>query len=132
MKCNQKLCQRTKNLKESGNCNVCDDVIAEALKRHDDLERKKPSLADIQVDLKVLVEAHKKLSNGTPIDPKVVSSLILAGIVNVLNQHDTIAALEERVKTNTKYCNNKSEIICFNCSSLAFIGFHIVILPTKS
>ena len=77
MKCKQKLCQRTKNLKESGNCNVCDDIIAEALKRHDDLERKKPSLADIQVDLNVLVEAHKKLSNGTPIDPKVVSSLIL-------------------------------------------------------
>ena len=55
MKCNQKSCQRTKNLKESGNCNVCDDVITEALKKHNDLGRKKPKLADIQVDLKVLV-----------------------------------------------------------------------------
>ena len=100
MKCIQKLCQRTKNLKNSGNCNVCDDVIAEALKKHKDLVSKKPKLADVQVDLKELVETHKKLSNGTPIDPKIVSSLILAGIVNILNQHDTVAALEERVNKN--------------------------------
>ena len=29
-------------------------------------------------------------------DPKIVSSLILAGIVHILNKHDTIAALETR------------------------------------
>ena len=29
-------------------------------------------------------------------DPKIVSSPILVGIVHLLNQHDTIAALEKR------------------------------------
>ena len=100
MKCIQKLCQRTKNLKNSGNCNVCEDVIAEALKKHNELVNKKAKLVDIQVDLNELVETHKKLSTGTPIDQKILSSLILAGIVNILNQHDTVAALEERVNMN--------------------------------
>ena len=100
MKCKQKLCQRNKSLQENGNCNVCDDVIVEALKKQNDLVSKKPTLANIQVDLKVLVDVHKKLSNGTPISQERVSSLMLAGIINMLNQHDTIAALEERVQAN--------------------------------
>ena len=100
MKCKQKLCQRNKSLKENGNCNVCDDAIIEALKKQKDLVGKKPKLDNIQVDFKELVDVHKKLSNGTPINQELVSSLMLAGIINILNQHDTIAALEERVEAN--------------------------------
>jgi hypothetical protein len=48
-----------------------------------------------------LVDAHDKLAKGNPIDQKTVSRLLLAGVVNILNQHDTIVNLEEGVKANT-------------------------------
>ena len=101
MKCIQKLCQRNKNLKESGNCNVCDDAILEALKKQANLVSKKPLIENITVDLKAMVDAHDKLAKGNPIDQKTVSRLLLAGVVNILNQHDTIVNLEAGVKANT-------------------------------
>ena len=83
MKCKQKLCQRNKNLKENGNCNVCDDVIEEEFKKHNTLLSKKTSLINnIQVDLKTMVDVHDKLENGTHIDPKMVSRLLLASVKN--------------------------------------------------
>ena len=100
MKCKQKLCQRNKNLKDSGNCNVCDDVIGEELKKHNTLLRKKPSVSNVQVDLKAMVDVHEKLANGAPIDQKMVSRLLLAGVINILNQHDIIVDLEKRLTTN--------------------------------
>ena len=64
MKCKQKLCQRNKNLKESGNCNVCDDVIGEELKKNNTLSRKKSGFSNVvQVDLKAMVDVHEKLAN---------------------------------------------------------------------
>ena len=35
-----------------------------------------------------------------PIDQKMVSRLLLAGVINILNQHDTIVEFEDRVRTN--------------------------------
>ena len=59
MKCKQKLCQRNKNLKESGNCNVCEEVIYHELKKQENQQRKKPMIENIQVDLKAMVNAHE-------------------------------------------------------------------------
>ena len=33
-----------------------------------------------------------------PVDPEVVSSLVLGGIINIINQHDKIAILEEKIR----------------------------------
>ena len=35
---------------------------------------------------------------GANIDPKIVSSLLLSGIVNILGQHDALEHLEEGIK----------------------------------
>ena len=46
-----------------------------------------------------MIKTHEKLTKGIPIDPQIVSSLILSGIINIVNQHDTIKELEERVRS---------------------------------
>ena len=97
MKCGQKLCQRTKNLGETGNCNVCDDDIVTITNNHKKIE-KKNSLKPVQLDLKRMVETREKLSRGETVDQQTVSVLVLAGIINITSQHDTIAELESRIK----------------------------------
>ena len=92
MKCKQKLCQRNKN--------VCDAVIGEELKKYNTLLRKKPLISNVEVDLKAMVDVHEKLANGAPIDQKMVSRLLLAGEINILNQHNIIVDLEKRLTTN--------------------------------
>ena len=47
-----------------------------------------------------MIETHEKLTKGIPIDPHVVSSLILSGIINIVNQHDTIKELRSSDHTN--------------------------------
>jgi hypothetical protein len=75
MKCKQKRCQRLKNIKPNGNCNVCDDAIVEAVKN----DGKKTTRANenVEIDMNIMLETHNKLSNGIPIDSTVVSSLLL-------------------------------------------------------
>ena len=46
-----------------------------------------------------MIETHEKLTKGIPIDPHIVSSLILSGIINIVNQHDAIKELKERVQS---------------------------------
>ena len=70
------------------------------VKKHSNLFNKKPLVENVKVDLKAMVDAHEQLSKGKPIDQKIVSSLLLAGVVNILNQHDTIVTLEEEMRTN--------------------------------
>jgi hypothetical protein len=82
MKCKQKLCARSKNLRQNGNCSICEDVLENAKNDHDRINKQK-TVPKIEVDLKKMVEIHDKLSNGANIDPKVVSSLLLSGIVNI-------------------------------------------------
>ena len=57
----------------------------------------KVSRKSLNVDLSLMIDIHKKLSTGVPVDQQVVSSLLLGGIVNILNQHDLIEALEDIV-----------------------------------
>ena len=96
MKCKQRLCARSKNLDKSGNCSVCADAINEASK---DFEKhKKRITSKVDVDLKLMVETHEKIAKGVQVDPKVLSNLLLGGIINILHQHDTIAEIDERIK----------------------------------
>ena len=96
MKCKQKLCSRTKNLDKSGSCAICADAIFEAFKNYEKNKKRIPSKVD--VDLKLMVETHAKLAKGLQVDPKVVSNLLLGGVINILHQHDTIAEIDGRIK----------------------------------
>ena len=97
MKCNQKLCQRTKNLNGVGICNVCEDVIAEYKKKHDKIEKKRV-VEKVEVDLKQMINTHKKLSKGEQVDSQIVSNLLLGGVINIIAQHDTIEEFENKLK----------------------------------
>ena len=96
MKCIQKLCQRAKNLNGEGRCSVCEDVIKENEKKHKKVEKTK--VKEVAVDLKLMVHTHEKLSRGEKVEPDIVSNLLLAGVINILDQHDTIVEAETRIK----------------------------------
>ena len=45
-------------------------------------------------------ETHNKLAKGIIVDQNVVSNLILAVVLNILHQHDTIEEIEKSVTTS--------------------------------
>ena len=96
MQCKQKLCNRSKNLETSGNCCVCENVMKEVLKEFE--KKNKQVSGKVEVDVNLMVKIHEELSRGIPVDKDVVSNLLLGGIINILNQHDTIDDLDERIK----------------------------------
>ena len=97
MKCNQRLCHRNKNLKESGYCSICDDLMNE-LKRKYEPKQKPRTFQRVELDLKLLQDTHNKLMQGISVDPKVVNNLLLAGITNILYESETIEETAEKVK----------------------------------
>ena len=110
MKCRQNLCQRNKNLKPNGNCNVCDNAIDKVVQPSNNDKKK---LENITVDLKLMVDIHKKLCDGVPVDQQVVSGLLLSGIVNILNQHNLTSWSPFSLKTKlTKLEPNQLKIGC--------------------
>ena len=98
MKCSQKLCQRNKTINQNGNCNVCEEVITNSMKAHEKIDQNKP-VQKVALDMKQMVDVHKKLTNGINIDPKDVSVLLLGGVINIISQHDALENLEEKIKT---------------------------------
>ena len=94
MKCSQKLCQRTKNISPSGNCNVCENVIDELTKKHEETFPKKRKFEKVELDLNMMIDIHKKLVNGSQIEPKTVNALLLSGIINILNQSEAFEEIE--------------------------------------
>ena len=96
MKCKQKVCNRNKNICYSGNCNVCDEAIKKVLKSKDKDKNKKP-VEEVLVNIESMVTMHEKLMRGERVDPNDVSTLLLAGIIKIINQHDLIDNLEEKV-----------------------------------
>ena len=111
MKCIQKLCHRTKNINTSGNCNVCDSVIEEIKKKTEGASKKKFHLQKIELDLKMMVDTHKKLVNGSQVDTKVVNTLLFGGVVNILHQSEAFEDVEERVKAiEREDVTNKAKI----------------------
>ena len=110
MKCQQSLCQRTKNLKQSGNCNVCEAAITAS---NEALENQKRHVVNktVETDLKLMISTHEKLVKGEAIDKDVVSILLLGGVINILGQHDTILEIENKVKSlEVENLTNKSRI----------------------
>ena len=55
MKCKQSLCSRTKNLKVSGNCNVCDDAITKVFEQSKSVKKK---FEHVKVDLALMIDIH--------------------------------------------------------------------------
>lgn len=97
MKCIQRLCSRTKNLKSSGYCNICDDLVEDMKKKHEGIE-KQNSFNKVELDLKLLIDTHSKLVQGKTIEPKIVNTLLLGGIVNILYQSEQFDNAMEKVK----------------------------------
>ena len=58
----------------------------------------KNSVKPVQLDLRRMVDTHEKLSKGESVDQQTVSTLLLAGVINITSQHDAIAELEDRIK----------------------------------
>ena len=98
MKCSQKLCQRTKNISPSGNCNVCENVIDELTKKAKETLPKKRKFEKVELDLNMMIDIHKKLVDGIQIEPITVNALLLSGIINILNQSEAFDELEARSK----------------------------------
>jgi hypothetical protein len=97
MKCIQRLCQRTKNLKLSGYCNICDDLIEELKKKHEAVERQR-TFSRVEIDFRLLKDTHEKLINGNKVDANIVNILLLGGINNILSQSEVFDDTFERVK----------------------------------
>ena len=58
-----------------------------------------------------MLKTHENLLNGAQVDPNDVSSLLLAGIIKIINQHDALANLEEKVKNaESENVSNKLRI----------------------
>ena len=97
MKCKQRLCSRTKNIKQSGFCITCDDLIEECKKKHETIGKQK-TFPRIDLDMKLLIDTHEKLASGRPVEPNIVNILLLCGIQNVLCQSEEFEEALERVK----------------------------------
>ena len=97
MKCKQRLCSRTKNLKQSGFCSICDDLMEECKKKYQAVEKRKV-LPRVNLDIKLLTETHEKLVNGCPVEPQTVNILLLSGIQNILSQNEEFDDALKRVK----------------------------------
>ena len=96
MKCKQKLCQLSKNLSASGNCNVCEDVAKEATNNHNRVDQNKPQKR-VDVDFNKMIKIHEKLSKGETVDPQIVSTLLLAGVINITSQHDALEGMGDKI-----------------------------------
>ena len=63
MKCSQKLCNRSKNLNSFGNCEVCEEVIKETNKKHENVEKNRV-IDRVEVDVHQMINTHRKLSKS--------------------------------------------------------------------
>ena len=52
----------------------------------------------VEVDLKDMINTHKKLSKGEKVDSQIVSNLLLGGVINISAHHDTIEDVEKRLE----------------------------------
>ena len=76
---------------------MCQNVIEESAKTF--ANTRKPILKKVEVDLDLMVKAHKKIVRGELVEQEVVSNLLLGGIINILHQHDTVEELDRRIKS---------------------------------
>ena len=91
------MCSRTKNLKQSGYYNICDNLVDDMKKKYEHIEKQK-SFHKVDLDLKLLMDTHSKLVNGKNVETNIVNTLLLGGIVNILCQSEQLDDVFERVK----------------------------------
>jgi len=60
--------------------------------------RQKKSFKKVELDLKLLLDTHNKLVNGKTVEPKVVNTLLLGGILNILCQSEQFDEAMDRLK----------------------------------
>ena len=97
MKCKQQLCQRNKNLKESGYCYVCNDLF-EILKKQFDENESRRNIQRVELDYDLLKETQRRLVSGLNVDGNLVNTLLLGGITNILWQSETVDKLTEKAQ----------------------------------
>ena len=97
MKCKQRLCQRNKNLKESGYCYVCDDLF-NTLKKQFDANESRRNIQRVELDYDLLQETQRRLVTGVKVDGDLVNTLLLGGITNILWQSETVDKLTEKAQ----------------------------------
>ena len=90
-------CQRNKNIKPSDLCNVCDDVVNDTTSKLPKQKRKEDFPKKIEIDMKEMVKMDDKLRKGEVIEPSKVSSVVLAGIINILVQLDALNDLDAKM-----------------------------------
>ena len=70
--------------------------MTEIIKKFEKEKKEAPKRVD--VDFELMVQTHDQLLRGIPVDTGVVSNLLLGGVINILNQHDTIEEMDRRIK----------------------------------
>jgi hypothetical protein len=62
-------------------------------------EKNRKEIPDkVEVDTELMIKIHEKLVKEITVDKDVVSNLLLGGVINILNQHDTIDDMSNRMK----------------------------------
>ena len=51
----------------------------------------------VEIDVELMVNTHNKIARGINVDQEVVSNLLLGGVINILQQHDAIEEMNERI-----------------------------------
>ena len=80
MKCNQKSCNRTKNLLNNGFCNVCNEAIMDINKEYDAQKKINEGI------IKDLMGVNEKLRRGEIVDQNVVNGVIMGGIISLITK----------------------------------------------
>ena len=102
MKCKQRLCQRNNNLKNSSNCNVCEEAITASFT---EIHPEKV-VETVQTYPKLMISTHVKL-----VEKDVVNVLLLRVVINILSQHDNIPEMGSKMKSiEVENITNKSRI----------------------
>ena len=68
------------------------------MKKQKETSKKKTNFERVDLDLKMMIETHRKLVSGTPVDSTAVNFLSLGGIFNILNQREAVDEVDERTK----------------------------------
>ena len=78
---------------------MCEDAV-NAIKEKEALKKKVKDkhFEKVALDMKTMVDTHKKLVKGEPVEQKDLSELHLRGIINILSQSETVDNILERIE----------------------------------
>ena len=67
------------------------------MKKKYERNEKTKSFQKVDLDLKLLIDTHSKLVNGKLVEPQIVNTLLLGGILNILCQSEQFDVAMDRV-----------------------------------